>query len=258
MSHPLKFMTFNIRVAAGCDGINMFFNRAHRVVEVIEKEQPDVVGFQEVTDQMRAWLRDHIPGYTVQGCGRERNFHGESMLLAYKTDAVEMISLDNLWLSPTPRVPGSRFPGDQSSCPRMLTTVLLKHNDIQEPFRFVNTHLDHVGKNARYLGSMELCQLISAYPEKFVLTGDFNATPETPEIKVITEALADRGTVDCTAGLPGTFHGFGRYPDHSGPKIDYIFTDGTCTESYIVEDVPVEGMYYSDHNAVVALVDLEG
>lgn len=257
MSHTLKFMTFNIRVAAGCDGINMFFNRAHRVVEVIEKEQPDVIGFQEVTDEMRAWLRDRIPGYTVQGCGRERDYHGESMLLAYKTDAVEMISLDNLWLSPTPRVPGSRFPGDQSSCPRMLTTVLLKHNDVKEPFRFINTHLDHVGAQARYLGSMELCRLISSYPEKFVLTGDFNATPETPEIKVITEALADRGVTDCTAGLPGTFHGFGHYPDHTGPKIDYVFSDFRCTGSYIVEDVPVDGMYYSDHNAVVAVIETE-
>ncbi|MCQ2429003.1 MAG: endonuclease/exonuclease/phosphatase family protein [Clostridia bacterium] len=258
MSRSLKFMTFNIRVAAGCDGINMFFNRAHRVVEVIEQEKPDVIGFQEVTDEMRAWLRDRIPGYTVQGCGRGRDYHGESMLLAYRTDDVEMISLDNLWLSPTPRVPGSRFTGDQSPCPRMLTTVLLKHNALDTPFRFINTHLDHEGRQARYLGSMELVQLISTYPERFVLTGDFNATPETPEIKLITEALKDRaphGAVDCTAGLGTTFHAFGKLPN--GPKIDYIFTDGLCKSSYVVEDIPVNGQYYSDHYAVVAEIDLE-
>lgn len=257
MSEALKFMSFNVRVAASGDGINMFFNRAHRVVQVILDEKPDFVGFQEVTDPMRACLRDHLPGYTVQGCGRERNYHGESMLIAYKTDEVELISLENVWLSPTPDVPGSRFPGDQSSCPRMFTSVLVKHDRAEKPFRFINTHLDHAGKNARYLGSMELVQYISAHKEPFVLTGDFNATPGAPEIGVITETLSARGVVDCTAGFPGTFHGFGALTGDQTVKIDYIFTDGTCTEAHVVPDVPVEGMYYSDHNAVVASVALD-
>ena len=39
-------------------------------------------------------------------------------------------------------------------------------------------------------------------------------------------------------------------------KIDYIFTDGRCTEAYTVPDQPVEGQYYSDHNAVVARIEL--
>ena len=35
------------------------------VERVLERERPDVVGFQEVTDSMRAWLREHLPGYTA-------------------------------------------------------------------------------------------------------------------------------------------------------------------------------------------------
>ena len=253
---PLKFMTFNLRVDCASDGINSFSNRFERVVEVIELERPTVVGFQEVTDSMRAILRERLPGYTVQGCGREANYHGESMLFAYRTDEVELISLDNLWLSPTPRIPGSTFGGDQSKCPRMLTTALLKHNDVDTPFRFVNTHLDHFGRNARYLAAIELCQLLSTYPEKFVLTGDFNATPDAPEIALITTALSARGTVDCTAELGATFHDFGRLPEEERTKIDYIFTDGKCEESYMVADIPVGGQYYSDHNAVCAYITL--
>ena len=252
----LKFMTFNLRVDNAGDGINAFTNRFDRVVEVLHRENPCVVGFQEVTDGMRARLRDCLPGYTVQGCGREKNYHGESMLIAYRTQEVELLSLDNLWLSPTPRIPGSTFGGDQSGCPRMLTTALLKHNECAMPFRFVNTHLDHVGAQARYLGAMQLVQLISGYHEKFVLTGDFNATPEAPEIKLITEALASRGTVDCTANLGGTFHNFGRYAPERRSKIDYIFTNGECKNAYIVPDVPVNGQYYSDHFAVCAEIAL--
>ena len=259
MSTPtkLKIMSFNLRVDNTGDGINSFTNRFHRVVEVLEQEKPDLVGFQEVTDSMRARLRDHLPGYTVQGCGRETNYHGESMLIAYRTDAVELISLENIWLSPTPAVPGSTFGGDQSDCPRMFTAAKVKHDGVALPFYFINTHLDHVGKDARYLGAMQLVQYISAHREYFILTGDFNATPEAREIQLITKALAPRGAADCTAGLGGTFHGFGRRLPDRTEKIDYVFTDGKCTHSYVVEDIPVDGQYYSDHNAVCAIIELE-
>ncbi len=253
----LKFMSFNLRVDNTGDGINSFTNRFDRVVEVIHKEKPCVIGFQEVTDGMRARLRDHLHGYTVQGCGRQRDYHGESMLIAYQANEIELLSLDNLWLSPTPRVAGSTFGGDQSGCPRMLTTVLLKHNELEKPFRFINTHLDHQGANARYLGAVALVQLISQYSEKFVLTGDFNATPDRPEIALITSALSFRSTVDCTASLGGTFHNFGRIAKDRMEKIDYIFTDGVCGKAYIVPDIPVNGQYYSDHNAVCAEICLE-
>ena len=251
----LKIMSFNLRVDNTGDGINSFTNRFDRVVEVLEKEKPDLIGFQEVTDGMRARLRDHLPGYTVQGCGREKNYHGESMLIAYRKDVVELISLENIWLSPTPAIPGSTFGGDQSRCPRMFTAALIKHNDVALPFYFINTHLDHKGQDARYLGAMQLVQYISTHREYFVLTGDFNATPEAREIKLITEALAHRGVVDCTADLGGTFHDFGRLLPDRTIKIDYIFTDAPCISSYVVEDIPVDGQYYSDHNAVCAMIE---
>ena len=252
----LKVMSFNLRVDNTGDGINSFTNRFHRVVEVLEREKPDLVGFQEVTDSMRARLRDHLPGYTVQGCGRERSYHGESMLIAYPKDRAELISLENIWLSPTPAVPGSTFGGDQSGCPRMFTSALMKLEGVEPPIRFINTHLDHVGKDARYLGAMQLVQYISSRPEPFVLTGDFNATPDAREIKLITAARASRNAVDCTEGLGGTFHNFGRLLPDRTVKIDYIFTDLACKGSYVVEDNPENGQYYSDHFAVCATVEL--
>lgn len=252
----IKVMSFNLRVHTDYDGKNRFFNRTDRVLEVIDRESPDVIGFQEVTDSMRVWLRENLKGYTVQGCGREPDCRGEAMAIAYKSEDVELMSLDNFWLSLTPRVPGSSFGGDQSPCPRMATTLLLKHKDSSEPFRFINTHLDHVGKNARYLGAVLLVQTISAYREKFVLTGDFNALPDSPEIGLITDALGYRGAIDCTAGLGGTYHGYGALDSANAQKIDYIFTDGKCKEAYAIEDIPVDGMYYSDHNAVCAVIEL--
>ena len=259
MSHQttLTFMSFNLRVDNMGDGINAFSKRYNRVLDVIASENPDVIGFQEVTDGMRAKLRELLCGYTLQGCGRDANYHGESMLIAYKAEAFELISLENLWLSPTPYVAGSTYGGDQSHCPRMLTTALLKHNDLTAPFRFVNTHFDHKGATARYQEATQLVQLLASYSQKIVLTGDFNALPDSPEIGLISSALAHRGLIDCTANLGGTFHDFGRLQADKKQKIDYIFTDGQCVDAYMVEDTPVKGQYYSDHFAVCAMISLD-
>jgi endonuclease/exonuclease/phosphatase family metal-dependent hydrolase len=178
------------------------------------------------------------------------------MLIAFKTDVFELIEVKNVWLSETPSIPGTKYGLDHSGCPRMYCSILLKHNELDKPFRFINTHLDHEGAKARVLESEQLCADIGKYSEHFILTGDFNATPKTPEIKLITEELKDRGCVDCTAGLEPTFHAFGKIPPEKYVKIDYIFTDAVCKNAYRVEDIPLSGQYYSDHNAVCAIIEL--
>ena len=252
----MKFMSFNLRYDNEGDGINAFSNRISRVIETIKKEDPDVIGFQEVLGSMRKTIRENLKGYTTVGCGRDSDYHGEAMFIAFKTDAFELIEVNSVWLSETPSVPGSKYGYDHSGCPRMYTSILLKHDSMDKPFRFINTHLDHEGAKARVLEAEQLCRDLDAYKEKFVLTGDFNATPETPEIKLITDKLSHKGCVDCSADLGPTFHDFGRRTPDKQIKIDYIFTDGICKNAYRVEDIPVNGQYYSDHNAVVAEIEL--
>ena len=252
----MKFMSFNLRYDNANDGINAFSNRIDRVLDVIKQENPMVIGFQEVTDSMRKTMRESLKDYTTIGCGRDWNYHGEAMLIAFKTEAFELIEVKNIWLSETPNVPGTKYGFDHSGCPRMYTSILLKHNESEKPFRFINTHLDHEGAKARVLEAEQLCRDLNKYEEKFVLTGDFNAVPSTPEIKLITEMLKDRGCVDCTKDLGPTFHNFGRLPLEKQIKIDYIFTDGVCKNAYRVENIPVNGQYYSDHDAVCAEIEL--
>ena len=258
MSFSLKCMSFNLRVAVASDGVNQFFNRAPRVLEVLDKENPDLVGFQEVTDEMRSWLTRHLSGYTLQGCGRERTCHGESMLLGYRTGVCELLALENKWLSPTPDVPGSTFGGDQSSCPRMFTAVLLKHREAEKPFIFLNTHLDHKGAVARLLGAVEIMQYLSEKGYHFVITGDMNARPDAREIAAFTDfAPCGSAVVDATEKLGGTFHAFGKL--EVPVKIDYIFTDMPCDtdESFIVPNEPIDGVYITDHCPVCSFVTAE-
>ena len=254
----LKVMTFNLRVDNAGDGRNAFSNRFLRVIETVLRESPAIVGFQEVTESMAQKVREGLSGYTVLGCGRERDCRGESMLLAYRTDAFSLLSVENVRLSLTPDLPGSRYGLDQSPCPRMFTAVLLQPHACGEKLLFVNTHLDHVGQTARLLGAAQLIQYLRTHTSAdghFVLTGDFNAQPDSPEIRLFAD-IDGFPITDCTAALPGTFHDFGRIPEEKREHIDYIFTDGACRGAYAVPDDCPDGVYYSDHLAVCATVAL--
>ena len=250
MSVTLKVCTFNLRVEATVDGINHFSNRKGRILETIRNENPDLIGFQEVNDNMRAWLLDAIPEYVVVGCGRGKDYLGECTLIAFRKHAFEMITLDNFWLSMSPRIPGSRFGADQSGCPRIATAALLKHRQASEPFYFINTHLDHKGLQARIAGMKQVMAEIQRIGGKFLLTGDMN---DYPNSEAILAATSVEGVTDCSAYIETTFHNFGRC---NKCKIDYILTNGKALEAHAVSDVPVNGVYISDHYPVCATVEI--
>jgi len=254
MAVKIKVFTFNLRVVSESDGINIFYNRKERILGTIANHSPELIGFQEVNDEMREWLKDSLSAqYELVGCGRNDNYRGESVLIAYKKNVFDAISYETFWLSAFPAVSGSRFYGtDQSVCPRTCVVVRLKHREAENVFSFYNTHLDHKGAEARLLGASQIMQRISMSPEKFILTGDMNALTGSPEIELLRTSLRGRGVKELTEDINVTFHGFGK-ANHPG-KIDYIFTDMQADkiDCKVVEDAGVDGVYISDHNPVYA------
>ena len=111
----MKFVTFNIRCDFGQDGANNFIYRRPLILEKIRQEKPDIIGFQEVLPHVAAWLKENLTEYYIAGCGREKDLTGEAMIIAYRKERFQSVSLETFWLSPTPYVPGSRYPV-QSMC----------------------------------------------------------------------------------------------------------------------------------------------
>ena len=94
---------------------------------------------------------------------------------------------------------------------------------------------------------IEVMKGISA--DAIILTGDLNARPDSEEIRMLT-ADEELKLIEASSCVAGTFHNFGRrLPPW---KIDYIFSTIPCLECHAVEDVPVNGVYISDHQPVVA------
>lgn len=251
----IKVMTFNLRIDVVGDGVNYFPNREHRVLETIRREKPDLIGFQEAADYARGFLKANITDeYALIGCGRNEMYRGESCMIAFRRDRFELVNFTTRFLSTTPEVPGSRYKeSDQSSCPRTYTHAELSMEDRPGLIHFYNTHLDHKGSNARFLGMTQILGDLCKADGPVILTGDMNARPDDPCIR-LPLSLTEQDLRDVTDHIPTTFHGFGTR--ENGPKIDYIYTNLEASEAYTVADEPADGVYISDHYPVCAVLEL--
>ena len=251
----IKIMSFNLRCRVEADGINYFDNRIDRIIETIRTESPDIIGFQEATDGMREIISEAISDeYVMLGAGRNADYTGESVPMAYKRRFASLLSFDTFWLSASPDVPGSRFEEvEQSRCPRTAVIAALVPKGYGKPITFCNTHLDHMSDTARLLGMTTVLQRLSDCHTPVILTGDMNARPDSAPIKA---AIAyDGGRLkEASAGIDVTFHNWGA----RAIKIDYIFSDLPSKDAYHVIDEPAEGTpYISDHYPICATLSLD-
>lgn len=249
----VNVMTFNIRYDTKEDGVNRFDGRKALIKSFLDREKPDVIGFQEVLPHVRAWLCDNLPDYVVLGMGRNPDYTGESVSIAYRKDRFDLVKFDQFWLSDTPDVPGSRYVVDQSGCPRISVQASLVSRTDGKVFTFANTHLDHVGLHAQVCGaSLLMSRLLSENKYPFVLTGDFNARPKDAAIR---EIVGVKGVRDLTAPIKETtYHGYGTQTAY---KIDYIFSNRKAVKDTLKVHKDKEGdVYLSDHYPVSVTVEL--
>ena len=253
----LKVMTFNLRVDVPADGINAFSNRTEKIRRMLLSESPDIIGTQEVNESMLTWAQQALcEKYISVGTGRQKDFSGEGARILYDFKKFALLRLETKWLSETPDVPESRYSVDQSDCPRVYTLAEFVERNTRTVFRVINVHLDHKGEAAMLCGAVQIMQRIAAenasFPMKTVLTGDFNALPDSPAVKTVRAHHSD-----LTENLAGTFHDFGRLSPQDRTKIDYIFSDAPAAKNaYIVPDEPSDGVYVSDHFPVCAFLCL--
>ena len=254
----ISVVTFNVRVATTDDGENNFFNRLPLIEKTIKKRNPDIIGFQEVTSEMRMAFCENLNDYYIVGGGREANRLGESACVAFNKLKFAVDDCETFWLSDNIYKPGSHYENsDQSRCPRVCTAITLTSNKTGESLRFYNLHTDHVGVKAREMASTLLLKKIRADKEKykmpFVMTGDFNATPDSRAIQLLLST--GNSIADLTKDVGDTFHDYGR----SDPfiKIDYIFAskDVKCNDAFIWDEKD-GNLWLSDHYPVEARITI--
>ena len=259
---PVNVMTFNVRYDNPDDSLNSWAYRKDRVANAIRFYDADIVGTQEVLHNQMEDLRQRLPGYESIGVGREDGKEaGEYSALWYRADRFTAKESGWFWLSETPEVAGSK--GWDGACERIATWAKLQDKLTDKELFVMNTHLDHVGVAARREGVKLVLDKIQELGGDLpvILTGDFNAEPESDVIKQVTdtadpEHLTDARTVaDLVYGPNWTFHDFGSIPYEHRERIDYIFVkNGLEVLKYGILAETEGNAYLSDHAPVLISV----
>ena len=257
-SGDIDVITFNIRFDTPRDNINAWPNRAPLVAGFINDQIPDLLGMQEVLWHQYLYLDSALTGYGSVAAGRDDGMQqGEACPVFYRLGRFSPVASGTFWLSSSPDVPGSV--GWGAALTRIATWVRLYDKTVKDTLLYINTHFDHISDSARVMSSGVLLAKLKelAGDNNFVITGDFNATPESLAITRMTEGgyAVDSYTVTETpsAGETYTFNG---WKDTAGEgRIDYVFVrNGMKVLSHETFKIIEDGVFISDHWPVKAKV----
>ncbi|MCR9205468.1 MAG: endonuclease/exonuclease/phosphatase family protein [Halobacteriovoraceae bacterium] len=249
----LGVMTCNIRFENPHDGENDWPCRKDFVAEIINGRSPDLFGTQEGLQGQLLSLGELLPNYEMIADHRDWISNRMYPTLFLKKGRFKVIKSEDIWLSETPDVAGSK--SFDSAFPRLCTYVELEDlKEDNEKIVFIDCHLDHVLESTREKQISVLCEeILKRYPvdSNFILIGDFNSPPHESVRTKLNEYIKDILDPWKELGLPEecTFHKFdGIDPIGDNSRIDWTL-HGPKFKAIKTESVKdtLEGRYPSDH-----------
>jgi endonuclease/exonuclease/phosphatase family metal-dependent hydrolase len=266
----MRLITYNIRFAAewrergerpwGTRGPLMAAQLAHHTAG-----HPDaLMCFQEALqhqiDDLVTLIDD---GWEAVGQGRDGDHHGEHSPIFYRPEAWELLGDETYWLSPTPRKEGSR--GWDAAFPRIVTVARLRHRKTGDPFVYMCTHFDHVGKVAREKSAEMIVRMADElaavshdgrHAPVFV-AGDLNSEPHEGAFKTLAARLAnsrDQVRDSRRIGNRNTYTAFTE-TNWDDMEIDFIFSRDPKDVEWVSFAVPNarfdDKVFISDHRPVI-------
>lgn len=251
-------MTYNVRI--DLEGDPYEWNKRKKwIAEIIKRYQPDVVGTQEMMPHTFRDLMEYLSDeYDAYGKPISEGNHTEICMIFIKKKKLKIKTKNYFMISETPDEYGSK--GWDAEYKRSCSWIeVADRKTDQSLFRIFNTHLDHMGVQARVEGSklilnqIEKVNHIKKLP--YILTGDFNSTPESNWISPLLESSLSNSYHDLlqtkNKDKLATFNRF--IGQREGSPIDYIFAGESLQikHSQIIRDT-VEGGYPSDHYPVMS------
>lgn len=254
----LSIMSFNIRcIAVEENDANIWKNRKQEVIDVINKYQPDLIGFQEITIPQYEFMEDNLSDmYGNYAVFRSKSeFFNECAAIFYKKNRFTVQDEETFWLSETPDVLSK---GWDAYIERVCSKLTLLDKNTNKVFNHYNTHFDHEGAVAKEQSVYLLLEKVKSSNLPSVVTGDFNIHEQSPNYnRLVSETLQDTKFLSPEefSDLGVTYNGFGKYEE--GLPIDFILvTEGDfVTQSYsIIRDADDEGNYPSDHFPIISVL----
>lgn len=259
---PILALTYNIRLDTAADGQNSWPHRRDFLINQIEILRPALLGMQEVLPNQRADLQSALAGYAFVGGGRDDGkLAGEASPIAIDRRLFRIEASGTFWLSPTPSVPST---GWDAAYPRIVTWAWLRYRGSETRVLVVNTHWDHVGRQARTESGQQLARWLQdtrSGKDAVIMLGDFNTDSDDPAIADMLQITGLRSAQDAasTTGAgeqPSTFNRFEAQPP-AGLVIDHIFvSERVAVRRSMVIAQHLNGRVPSDHFPFAALLKL--
>ncbi|HTG55005.1 MAG TPA: endonuclease/exonuclease/phosphatase family protein, partial [Niabella sp.] len=139
----LKVGSYNIRYDnhGDRDKGNGWLQRVAAITSIIQWEDIDVLGMQEVLSHQLNDMRTTLQEYSCFGVGRDDGKEkGEFAPIFFRKDKFALLDSGVFWLSETPDQPSK---GWDAALPRICTWVHLKERSTARDFWFFNLHMDH-------------------------------------------------------------------------------------------------------------------
>lgn len=258
-STKTRIITYNIRRDLKEDKMLSWKHRKSDVNAMINFYQPEILCVQEALYNQILDLNHELTSYNHVGIGRLDGIHkGEFAAIFYKKEKYTKIDDGNFWLSETSNKPSIGWDAAYTRICSWVKLYDLRNNKYLFVF---NTHLDNIGTIAQKKSVSLIYDKIQELTEKeklnFVLTGDFNLTPDKEPIKYLSHLMNDSQKVSQITpyGPEGTFNGFDFYAKLKD-RLDYIFVQkNIVVKRYAVLTDSKNQHFFSDHLPV--LVDIK-
>ena len=266
--------TYNIRYANQSDEAkgNGWNNRCPKLISLINYEQWDIFGAQEVLHRQLQDMATGLKDYAHIGKGRrDGKTKGEYAPIFYSKNRLTCLKQGQFWLSETPDSVGSV--GWDASMERICTWGYFEDKSTKWRFWFFNLHMDHRGPISRAESSRLILAKIDEMcgGEPYILTGDFNANQNEEPYTLLTSSGKLRDTYTEARhrmAENGTYNSF-RTDNFTTSRIDHIFVSphfsvrrhGVLTYNYWQPAQDEHGNSHkahviSDHYPIAATLEL--
>jgi endonuclease/exonuclease/phosphatase family metal-dependent hydrolase len=257
VAQKMTISSYNIRYDNPRDTGNLWQDRKHAVVALVQYHDFDVFGVQEALKHQLQDLSGALKGYAVYGRGRDDGqSKGEHSSIYYKKAQFDLVASGDFWLSATPEKPG---PGWDANLNRICSWVQLKEKKSGKTFHVFNAHYDHQGVQARIESSklvlLKIKEIAGGGPVIFM--GDLNGNRESEWYRSLSGSalLRDSHNLARQPYQPnGSFNGF-KTGGVSKEVIDHVFVSSHFdVKKWAVLTDTYQGKFPSDHFPVA--VDL--
>lgn len=243
----MKVMSFNIKHLIFEDLFGLWRKRYEKAKNYIKKEQPGILGVQELTRKGKKYFTKNLQDYQIIGKRRHSIiFTNEYNCMLIKKN-IKILSHNTFSLSDKINVLGRKTKSDKF--PRICVVAHVLIND--KKYMIVNTHMDNSDyKNKKRL--LKIYNNILASQKKedelVILTGDFNMTRKNNNLEEFAKDYNDPLKDDKTPTFIGK---------EEKMSLDYIFLDKRLSyKNAKVHSDSNDNGYISDHHPISCEVEV--